>query len=130
MCISSVFVKRRCPSCIVDDDGNEGDDDDDDADDDDTEPIVKKIKFASPHDMKSDIIEVQQIPSVNPNDPPFYTSVMKVSTTLMTPFAFLHFVIIIGLSKERPILGDHPKAHIHEIRQISQNLADFTSGGM
>ena len=24
-----------------------------------------------------------------------------------------------GLSKERPILGDHPKAHIHEIRRIS-----------
>ena len=64
---------------IIDDNGNDGDeDDDDDADDDDAEPIVKKIKFASPHDMKSDIIEVQQIPSVNPNDPPFYTSVMKV----------------------------------------------------
>ena len=31
----------------------------------------------------------------------------------------------IGLSKERPILGDHPKAHIHEIWQISWNLADF-----
>ena len=26
---------------------------------------------------------------------------------------------LIGLSKERPILGDHPKAHIHEIRRIS-----------
>ena len=26
---------------------------------------------------------------------------------------------IFGLSKERPILGDHPKAHIHEIRRIS-----------
>ena len=26
---------------------------------------------------------------------------------------------LIGLSKERPILGDHAKAHIHEIRQIS-----------
>ena len=24
-----------------------------------------------------------------------------------------------GLSKERPILGDHAKAHIHEIRRIS-----------
>ena len=26
---------------------------------------------------------------------------------------------IFSLLKERPILGDHPKAHIHEIRQIS-----------
>ena len=26
---------------------------------------------------------------------------------------------LIGLSKERPILGDHAKAHIHEIRRIS-----------
>ena len=26
---------------------------------------------------------------------------------------------LFGLSKERPILGDHPKAHIHEIRRIS-----------
>ena len=26
---------------------------------------------------------------------------------------------IFGLSKERPTLGDHPKAHIYEIRQIS-----------
>ena len=33
---------------------------------------------------------------------------------------------LIGLSKERPILGDHPKAHIHEIRWILRNLADFT----
>ena len=30
-----------------------------------------------------------------------------------------------GLSKERPILDHHPKAHIHEIRRISWNLADF-----
>ena len=30
-----------------------------------------------------------------------------------------------GLSKERPILGDHPKAHIHEIQWILLNLADF-----
>ena len=28
--------------------------------------------------------------------------------------------MIFGPSKERPILGDHPKAHIHEIRWISQ----------
>ena len=27
-----------------------------------------------------------------------------------------------GLSKERPILRDHPKAHIHEIRQISHEI--------
>ena len=26
---------------------------------------------------------------------------------------------IFGLSKERPILDHHPKAHIHEIRRIS-----------
>ena len=26
---------------------------------------------------------------------------------------------MIGLSKERPVLGDHPKAHIHEIQWIS-----------
>ena len=29
------------------------------------------------------------------------------------------FGTFIGLSKERPILGDHPKAHIHEIQWIS-----------
>ena len=28
---------------------------------------------------------------------------------------------LFGLSKERPILGDHAKAHIHEIRWISRN---------
>ncbi len=28
--------------------------------------------------MKSDVIQVQQIPAVNPGDPPFYSSVMKV----------------------------------------------------
>ena len=28
-------------------------------------------------------------------------------------------LILIGLSKERPILDHHPKAHIHEIRRIS-----------
>ena len=26
---------------------------------------------------------------------------------------------LVGLSKERPILGDHAKAHIHEIQRIS-----------
>ena len=31
--------------------------------------------------------------------------------------AFLQ--VLFGLSKERHILGDHPKAHIHEIRRIS-----------
>ena len=31
---------------------------------------------------------------------------------------------LIGLSKERPILGDHPKAHIHEIRRISKDQFD------
>ena len=47
-------------------------------------------------------------------------------------FVFRHFgthswyaILIFGLSKERPILGDHPKAHIHEIWQISRNPADF-----
>ena len=29
--------------------------------------------------------------------------------------------IFIGLSKERPILDHHPKAHIHEIRRISKD---------
>ena len=29
---------------------------------------------------------------------------------------------LIGLSKERPILGDHPKAHILEIRRISHEI--------
>ena len=34
---------------------------------------------------------------------------------------------IFGLSKERPILGNHAKAHIHEIRRISYGFrADFT----
>ena len=28
-----------------------------------------------------------------------------------------------GLSKERPILGDHPKAHIHEIHRISIKIS-------
>ena len=39
--------------------------------------------------------------------------------------------VMFGLSIERPILDHHPKAHIHEIRRISWNLADFTmkSGG-
>ena len=30
--------------------------------------------------------------------------------------------ILIGLSKERPILGHHAKAHIHEIRWISDEI--------
>ena len=34
-----------------------------------------------------------------------------------------------GLSKERPILGDHPKTHILEIRRISWNLVDFMKSG-
>ena len=60
--------------------GNYGDEDEDDDDDDVMEPTaLKKLKFASPHDMKSSMIEVQQIPAVNPGDPPFYTSVMKVA---------------------------------------------------
>ena len=29
---------------------------------------------------------------------------------------------LFGLSKERPILGDHPKAHIHEIWWISGEI--------
>ena len=39
--------------------------------------------------------------------------------------------LLFGLSIERPILDHHPKAHIHEIRRISWNPADFTmkSGG-
>ena len=38
-------------------------------------------------------------------------------------FICLYFI---GLSIERPILDHHPKAHVHEIRRISWNLADFT----
>ena len=34
-------------------------------------------------------------------------------------FLVFYGLSFIGLSKERPILGDHPKAHIHEIRRIS-----------
>ena len=33
----------------------------------------------------------------------------------------IHNLLMFGLSKERPILGDHAKAHIHEIWQISWN---------
>ena len=29
---------------------------------------------------------------------------------------------VFGLSKERPILDHHPKAHIHEIRRISGEI--------
>ena len=44
---------------------------------------------------------------------------------------YLGTLWVIGLSIERPILDHHPKAHIHEIRRISWNPADFTmkSGG-
>ena len=38
----------------------------------------KKIKFIGSHKGGSDVVEVQQIPPINPKDPPFYTSVMKV----------------------------------------------------
>ena len=41
-----------------------------------------------------------------------FTNRLELRTTQLT-------VMLIGLSKERPILGDHPKAHIHEIRRIS-----------
>ena len=33
---------------------------------------------------------------------------------------------VIGLSKERPIFGDHPKAHIYEIRQISREIRQIS----
>ena len=42
-----------------------------------------------------------------------FTSPVNVSHVLATS----HYMI--GLSKERPILDHHPKAHIHEIRRIS-----------
>ncbi len=38
----------------------------------------KKIKFIGSHRGSHDVVEVQQIPPINPKDPPFYTSVMKV----------------------------------------------------
>ena len=49
----------------------------------------------------------------------------------------LYYRQMFGHSKERPILGDHPKAHIHEIRQISCGFhvksgrfhADFMKSG-
>ena len=41
---------------------------------------------------------------------------MVISTSYNLLYYFHH---IVGLSKERPILGDHPKAHIHEIWWIS-----------
>ena len=31
-----------------------------------------------------------------------------------------------GLSKERPIHGDHAKAHIHEIRRISREIRQIS----
>ena len=48
-------------------------------------------------------------------------------STLITRNAFYerdtgYTKVIFGLSKERPILGDHPKAHIHEIRRISHEI--------
>ena len=36
--------------------------------------------------------------------------------------------ILIGLSKERPILGDHPKAHILEIWRISLEIWQISCG--
>ena len=33
---------------------------------------------------------------------------------------------VIGLSEERPILGDHPKAHIHEIQRISREIRQIS----
>ena len=38
----------------------------------------------------------------------------------------IHPLIIFGLSKERPILGDHPKAHIHEIWRISREIRQIS----
>ena len=37
----------------------------------------------------------------------------------MCPPVLFFDIHIFGLSKERPILDHHPKAHIHEIRRIS-----------
>ena len=42
---------------------------------------------------------------------------------------FLCKIPIFGLSKERPILGDHPKVHIHEIRRISYGFHLLKSAG-
>ena len=39
-----------------------------------------------------------------------------------------HLKQLIGLSKETPILGDHPKAHIHEIRRISGEIRLISCG--
>ena len=46
---------------------------------------------------------------------------------MITYCRHLWFLLIFGLSKERPILGDHLKAHIHEIWRISCSRfhADF-----
>ena len=50
---------------------------------------------------------------------------LKLPSSWTLPLAEMLFqrcrrtLSMFGLSKERPILGDHPKAHIHEIRRIS-----------
>ena len=43
-------------------------------------------------------------------------------------FIQILFIPLIGLSKERPILGDHPKAHIHEICRISGEIQQILCG--
>ena len=40
----------------------------------------------------------------------------------MTPMHCERFALMFGLSKERPILDHHAKAHIHEIRRISGEI--------
>ena len=40
-------------------------------------------------------------------------------------FEIINDVALIGLSKERPILDHHAKAHIHEIRRISYGFYEF-----
>ena len=50
---------------------------------------------------------------------------MQISCEIKRPLA-RNCNPMIGLLIERPILDHHPKAHIHEIWQISWNLADFT----
>ena len=44
-----------------------------------------------------------------------------------TPHAIFNISkVMFGLLKERPILGDHAKAHIHEIQWISHEIWQIT----
>ena len=54
-----------------------------------------------------------------------YLSYLTISSRPCDAVATL-ILTMFRLSKERPILGDHPKAHIHEIRQISREICQIS----